>query len=96
MNRRAGLAGRFIGTHSVGWSGARRAELGAHILRVRADRRVAETAYVEFPALLRDVTPVVQPLAPAAAVADVGGSITSWNRTPYKLAQRITVRARPT
>jgi hypothetical protein len=55
-----------------------------------ADRRVPETAYVKLLVLLGDVTPVVQPLPPAAALADVGGSITYWDRTPYDLAQRIT------
>ncbi|MEU1621451.1 hypothetical protein ABZ479_29640 [Streptomyces sp. NPDC005722] len=71
-----------------------RAEQGAHVLHVRvADRRLPEPPYREMLALLGDVTPVVQPLPPAAALADVAGATRYWDRTPYELAVRIRTRA---
>ncbi|WP_326569910.1 hypothetical protein OIE69_42945 [Actinacidiphila glaucinigra] len=72
---------------------ARRAELGAHVLHVRADRAVRESGYAELLGMLGEVTPVVQPLPPAAALANVAGALRYWDRTPYELAQRIRARA---
>ncbi|WP_406274848.1 hypothetical protein OH779_40310 [Actinacidiphila glaucinigra] len=73
---------------------ARRAEVGAHVLHVRvADRAVRETEYAELLRLMGEVTPVVQPLPPAAALADVAGALRYWERTPYELAQRIRAGA---
>ncbi|WP_326581659.1 hypothetical protein OIE69_43590 (plasmid) [Actinacidiphila glaucinigra] len=70
------------------------AERGAHILHVRImDRRVPDTPFRELLALLGDVTPVVQPLPPAAALANVRGAMRYWDRTPYELALRIRTRA---
>lgn len=75
-------------------SGSLGAELGAHVLHVRAmELGVTDGAYRELLALLGDVTPVVQPLPPGAALADVAGAVHYWSRTPYELAQRIRVRA---
>ncbi|MGW2352508.1 hypothetical protein [Actinacidiphila glaucinigra] len=71
---------------------ALRAEQGAHVLHVRVvDRRLPEPR--ELLALLGDVTPVVQPLPPAAALADVAGATRYWDRTLYELGVRIRTRA---
>ncbi|MFF3256798.1 hypothetical protein ACFYWP_38835 [Actinacidiphila glaucinigra] len=71
-----------------------RAERGAHVLHMRVmDRPLPEVTYRELLALLGDVTPVVQPLPPAAALADVRGAMRYWDRPPYELALRIRTRA---
>ncbi|MFD8079280.1 hypothetical protein ACFV3E_42420 [Streptomyces sp. NPDC059718] len=73
---------------------ARRAEQGAHVLHVRVvDRWLPEPTYRELLVLLGDVTPVVQPLPSAAALADVAGATRYWDRTPYELSVRIRTRA---
>ncbi|WP_431969162.1 hypothetical protein [Actinacidiphila sp. bgisy160] len=57
-----------------------RAERGAHVLHVRVmDRRLPEVTYRQLLELLGDVTPVVQPLPPAAALADVRGAMRYWD-----------------
>ncbi|SNT34670.1 DNA polymerase Y family protein [Actinacidiphila glaucinigra] len=73
---------------------ALRVEIGAHVLHARLMiRRVPEVTYRGLLSLLGDVTPVVQPLPPTAAIADVAGAVRYWDRTPSELALWIRTRA---
>jgi len=69
-----------------------RAELGAHVLHVRCPVGTGEDAYRQVLAVLEDLTPVVQAVPPAAAVADVAGAVRYFALTPYGLALRIRLR----
>jgi len=69
-----------------------RAELGAHLLHVRCPVGTGEDAYRQVLAVLEDLTPVVQAVPPAAAVADVAGAVRYFALTPYGLGLRIRLR----
>lgn len=66
------------------------------IVHVRCPMPVDERIYRLLIGLLGDITPVVQPLPPAAVTADLSGSLRYWNATSGDLAVRIgrTARAR--
>jgi DNA polymerase-4 len=67
-------------------------ELGAHLLHVRCPVGAGEDSYRQVLTVLEDITPVVQALPPAAAVADLAGAVRYFGLTPYGLAQRIQLR----
>ncbi|MFG3348635.1 hypothetical protein ACGF1Z_26690 [Streptomyces sp. NPDC048018] len=63
------------------------------IMHVRCRPDVEPETYREVLALLEDVSPLVQPIPPAAAVVQVGGTLRAHRADPGALAQRTRVRA---
>ncbi|WP_327391886.1 MULTISPECIES: hypothetical protein [unclassified Streptomyces] len=66
-----------------------------HVLYVHFGARVREhpERYEALLALLTDITPVVQPLPPEAALADVRGALRYFGRDAVGLAQLVRLRA---
>ncbi|MEU3629130.1 DNA polymerase Y family protein [Streptomyces fradiae] len=63
------------------------------IMHVRCRPDIEPETYRQVLALLEDVSPVVQPIPPAAAVVQVGGALRVHRADPGALAQRTRVRA---
>lgn len=67
----------------------RRADAGAYVLHVRCRPGTPEPAFRAVLEVLQDVTPVVEPLPPDAALADVRGALLYHGRTSVELAEGI-------
>ncbi|MEV8625994.1 hypothetical protein [Streptomyces sp. NPDC051079] len=63
------------------------------IMHVRCGPDITPEAYRQLLDLLGDLSPLVQPIPPAAAVVEVGGVLRLYRTTPADLAQRVCVRA---
>ncbi|KOU50074.1 DNA polymerase Y family protein [Streptomyces sp. WM6378] len=63
------------------------------ILHLRCARDIDEQVYRLVLGLIADITPVVQALPPAAAVADVAGSLRYHGQDPAHLARVLRARA---
>ncbi len=66
-----------------------RADAGAYVLHVRCRPGTPEPAFRALLDVLQGVTAVVEPLPPAAALADVRGALLYHGRTPVQLAEGI-------
>ncbi|MFJ6354831.1 hypothetical protein ACIQKB_35910 [Streptomyces sp. NPDC092046] len=63
------------------------------IMHVRCGPDITPETYRRLLGLLGDLTPLVQPIPPAAALVEIGGVLRLHRTTPADLAQRARVRA---
>ncbi|MFB7397766.1 hypothetical protein [Streptomyces sp. NPDC056191] len=66
---------------------------GSVIMHVRCRPDIEPEEYRTVLGLLADVTPIAQPIPPAAALAQIGGVLRLHEATPDEIARRVRVRS---